>query len=153
MRSVTNLATKAILICLTAVVISYTSGCSSLNDNPPDYIKDVVAYNEGGNGLVVYFILADSTGAMTTADGEVQLTIGCPYGVRYDHSFTVSKGDFRKASVGLGAFEHDVIAYSFGRIEYSELALEPRPSGRHGVVIEFSPSSGGVIRGNTDVEL
>lgn len=45
-----------------------------LNESSPTYVKDVVAYKEG-EGLFVYFILADSSGAMTTSGGKVTLTI------------------------------------------------------------------------------
>ena len=49
------------------------SACT-LNDNWPAYIKDVVAYKEG-DGIFIYFVLADSAGAMTTASGEAKVQL------------------------------------------------------------------------------
>jgi len=56
------------------IMLIFCIGCP-LNDNPPRYIKNIAAYKEGSDGIVVYFILADSTGAMTVSDGIVNLII------------------------------------------------------------------------------
>jgi hypothetical protein len=61
------------LVILLAVIVLISS--CVLNQNPPDYMKDVLAYKEGSDGLVIYFILADSSGQMTTADGLINLII------------------------------------------------------------------------------
>ena len=44
------------------------------NANPPDYLKKLTVYKEG-DGLIIYFILADRDGQMTTCDGEASIEI------------------------------------------------------------------------------
>ncbi len=113
--------------------------CSRLNERPPSYIRDVTAYKEGSDGLMVYFVLADANGAMTTSDGTVSLRITQtriavdPHSFQtrqtdehlYSTDFKVKKKEFRKTKVGLGAFERDVILYAVGRIPYSSFAKRP----------------------------
>src|SRR5262245_59143627 len=53
------------------LLASFTMG---LNTNPPAYMKDVMAYKEG-DGLVVYFTLADASGALTRAEGFITVTV------------------------------------------------------------------------------
>jgi len=63
---------KKIILALMAIVV--LGACSLPNTNPPEYIKQFTVYKEG-DGLVIYFILADSSGQMTTCDGEAVLII------------------------------------------------------------------------------
>ena len=140
---------KKLFICFIMFFVLF-SGCASLNDNSPAYVKEVVAYKEGSEGLMIYFILADSSGSMTTSDGYVTLTISETHSewssltseyidteiTLYSASFEVKKTNFQKAKVGVGAFEHEVILCSLGRIDYS--SFRKRPSEISGKVkIEF----------------
>lgn len=111
------------LLCSSILIsaILLTFGCSQLNDNPPEYIKEFVVYKEG-QGLMIYLILADESGAMTTSDGGVILTISY---TAYNKEIVlkeiyrkVKKSDFQKAKVGLGPFQREVILYPIGRIPY-----------------------------------
>ena len=151
---------KKLFIIVQMLGIMFLSGCAQLNDNPPEYVKDVVAYKEGSEGLMIYFILADASGAMTTSDGKVTLTIYetdiewsfwrsefIETEVKlYSASFNVKKQDFRKTKVGIGAFEHEVILCPVGRIEYS--SFTKRPSKMTGKVkLEFQRPDGRVLKG------
>lgn len=136
-----------------------------LNERTPAYIKDMVAYKEG-DGLFVYFILADSSGAMTTSDGKVTLTITWTLHEfveveLYSKTFTVQKTDFQRAKVGIGAFEHEVIAYTIGRIPYSSFAgkskkefdyfVERGLAGSGEVKVEFQRPDGVILKGNETI--
>jgi hypothetical protein len=123
-----------------------------LGAKTPAYVKDVVCYKEGTDGIVVYFVLADEEGNEIAARGTAELYI---YDIEkewdsddgeYDEyewdllevSVNVEPSDFRKVEVGLGAFERTRTIYSFGRIPYSVLDDEPEYStGR--VVVDFYP--------------
>ncbi|SRR6266508_1123450 len=137
------------LLCLSLVA------CERLNTNLPEYIKDVVVYKEGSDGLVVYFVLADASGAMTTADGEVSLVI---LQERNQYSretgrmetqsttlllrtFNITKSDFRKTTVGQGTFQHTAILCSMGRIRYSDFEATPSddPLASWSVYVTFKP--------------
>ena len=117
------------------------TGCSDLmplNNTPPSYIKRVTAYKEGSDGLFIYIVLADDTGAMTTAVGTLELEIS-----ETSHGFSrhggmakqniplfstriaIRRASFRRSKVGLGAFEHEVIMFSVGRIAYSSFSKRP----------------------------
>ena len=148
------------ILIFTLLVIS---GCnhlnkSPLNENPPDYIKSVNVYKEGSEGIMIYFILADASGAMTTSDGSVTLTIvpedhdcWANYGDLYTMSYNVKKTNFQKAKVGVGAFEHEVILCSIGRIPYSSFQLYYLPEEvRTGEVnIEFQRPDGKILKGKS----
>jgi len=145
------------------LVLLFVSGCSSLNENAASYIKDTVAYKEGDSALVVYFILADASGVMTTSSGKVYLTISESHSEwsgsdfvetnveLYSVSFNVVKTDFQKTKVGTAAFEHVVILCSFGRITYSSFTRKPSEmTGK--VKIEFHPDgAGSVLTGSSTV--
>ena len=140
---------KALLF-IPVISLFIFSACS-LNDNPAAYIKDVVAYKEG-DGVFVYFILADSTGAMTTSAGEATVRI---IETRKDYSkfqpteterelykkiVNVEKSYFIKTKVGRGAFSRKVILFAVGRIpdsDFKKYALES--SGK--LVITFKPTA------------
>lgn len=59
------------LVVLSVVIIA----CKPVNTAPPAYIKNIAVYKEGYDAIAVYFILADSSGAMTASDGLVTLEI------------------------------------------------------------------------------
>jgi hypothetical protein len=125
-----------------------------LNSNIPDYIKTVAAYKEGSDGIVVYFILADANGEVTTADGMawVYFTDESSGHRRDIHEVKakVTKSDFRLTKVGQGAFERDAILYSFGRIKYSDFLVYPK--GRFGkVIVEFQVLNHPPIRGEESI--
>jgi hypothetical protein len=103
-----------------SLVLSACSELMPLNDAAPSYVKQVSAYKEGSDGLVVYIVLADSTGAMTTADGTLELTISEEQRAYWRDEETtarnlllfskripVSRSSFRRAKVGIGAYDAD----------------------------------------------
>lgn len=127
----------------------------------PAYIKEVVAYKEGDDGFVVYFTLADANGAPVRCDGRVSLWVEDPPlsgadgsrsqpRVLYLRPDDVKASDFVLTSAGLGTFKHDVLAYSFGRVELSHFTLAP--AGRDIVVrVEFTTAEGLKLEGHDDV--
>ena len=147
--------TILILVCMIILV----SGCT-YNQSPPDYIKDIAAYKEGSDGIFIYFVLADNNGQMTTANGKVRLIIQetpdfsfdtTPKSkVLLDRTVNILHSDFQKGKAGMGAFEHDILAYSIGRIAYKQ--LDQKPSSMMGKVkIYFTTSSGQVLEGEETV--
>ena len=111
----------------------FNSENPKINNNPPDYIKELVAYKEGYDRLEIYFILADNYGDMTAQSGVAILTIylkesGYMYFNKkiYNKNFTISYYDFYKTRAGRGSFEHEVILYSFGQIKYSYFNHAPK---------------------------
>ena len=138
-----------------------------LNENNPDYIKSVNAYKEGSDGILVYFILADVLGSMTTSDGVINITItpedyDCliVYGNLYKKSYTVKKDDFKKTKVGIGAFEHEVILCMVGRIIYSSFKISNplyKSKTLHEIIrigkvnIEFITPDGKILKGEETV--
>jgi len=126
--------------------------------NPPSYIKDVVAYQEG-DGIVVYFIMADEYGGMTRAKGDMTL---CIYqedmltgGQRlvYKDQVKVVPSFFCQDTVGMGSFAHEVLMLYYGRISFDEMNLN-RVRGR-GISIDcllvevtFKTDEGKVLRGH-----
>jgi hypothetical protein len=97
----------------------------SLNSNPPDYLKQLAVYKEG-DGIIVYFIVADKDGQMTTCDGNATLTIWSShhdYGyqlLRYQCTYTIKKENFVKTEIGMGPFRQKAILYPFGRISFQK---------------------------------
>lgn len=74
-REIEDVPLKLILIFIFILTTLLVFGCTRLNQNPPEYIKELVVYTEGYDNLIVYFILADKSGAMTTSEGTAKLTI------------------------------------------------------------------------------
>lgn len=66
---------KVLYIILLLVLSVVIIGCKPINTAPPAYIKNIAVYKEGYDAIAVYFILADSSGAMTASDGLVTLEI------------------------------------------------------------------------------
>ena len=143
------------------LVIALTLGCASrLNENSPAYIKKVAAYKEALDGLMIYFILADQSGAMTTSDGEGKIKILEVYPDRapgpasefilYSAKFTPKKELFERARVGRGAFDHEAILLSLGRVPYSEFPLKPKS--KYGKVqIDFQRPDGKILKGEAEI--
>ena len=121
-----------------------------LPTNPPDYIKDVVAYKEGSDGVAVYFVLADKNGAETTASGNVSLRLTLGNRTLYEKKETISSSQFFKAKITNVFSEEKRIIYYFGRITYDQFINQPSgfiPSGK--AVIEFKTQDGRILKGNT----
>lgn len=132
----------------------------------PEYVKDVVAYKEGSDGVFIYFILADSSGAMTASRGKVNIRIAeneKEWNSRriefeeheselYVDSFDIKSENFEKASVGRGSFAHTVLLYNVGRIKYSSFKYPPSGNSfsRGKVYLEFTKPDGQVIKGEGD---
>jgi hypothetical protein len=143
---------KTILAVAGMILLVALSGCigSSLNDNPADYIKQVSAIKDG-DGLQVYFILADKSGQMTTADGSYVLDITQDGSTLFkSKSVNVTKSTFEKRSVGMGNFAHEVVMHLVGRISYQDMRRVPdRGSGE--VKITFRTADGKVIEGSDSI--
>lgn len=119
------------------------TGCPNLsvglNEAPPNYVKSFTAYKEGSDGLMLYFILADKTGAMTTAAGAMDIEIVetsheySKYEQRvieretllFKDTYYVVRKDFQLAKIGTGAFEHEAIICPLGRLTYSKFRAVP----------------------------
>ena len=143
----TRTSLLGVLLVLVALLLSCSTGIK--NTNPVDYMKDVVAYEEG-DGVIVYFILADAGGAMTTSDGKAELSIKTDNGIElYSEIMQVSKDSFRETTRGLGAFENDVLLCSFGRIKLEEFSRTP--DGSVTVVVTFRTNAGKVFEGDDSV--
>jgi hypothetical protein len=115
------------------------------SDKEPIYIKQLTAYKEGYQGLYVYFVLADTNGAMMAATGTARLQItegeGSDLRVLYDKPYAIEKFQFVTSTVGQGSFAHELLLCSFGRIAYSEFsALPSRYSGS--LKLTFTTASG-----------
>jgi uncharacterized protein YgiM (DUF1202 family) len=118
----------------------------------PSYIKAVTAYKEGYQAFVIYFILADSSGQMISADGLATLTIEQ---VDYSNSverrllkrtYSIAGSDFVSTTIGLGAFGRDALIYLFGRWEYTD--FDRLPTGTRGqVTVTFTTSDGRTLEG------
>jgi hypothetical protein len=115
---------------------------------------------------MVYFILADATGAMTTSPGKVTVAIsenrhprsnygeGSPsdYEVTllYSTSVSVNHSDFVRTKIGLGAFAHDAIICPIGRIKYASFSRAPQePDGK--VAVSFELANGRTLKGNDTI--
>lgn len=160
---------RILVICLSlwllnCMIVLFMSGCTRLNDNPPAYIKSVVAYKEGMDGLAIYFILADCSGSMTTSNGKVNLIISETYRdyqswnyksiekeiELFSISFDIKKTDFQKAKVGMGMFEREAILYPIGRIPYS--LFKRKPSEMTGKIkLEFQIPDSQIFKGEETI--
>lgn len=142
---------RAIIVaCLLAAIA--LCGCigSSLNSAPPDYIKTISAVKDG-NGLQLYFILADKSGAMTTADGNFTLRVTQDGRTLYQsYPVNVTKNDFQKRSVGMGNFAHDVVMHFVGRLPYENMRSIPT-SGMGEVKITFNTKDGKAMEGEEKI--
>jgi len=140
----------ALIIGILAVVA--LSGCvgNSLNSSPPDYIKTISAVQDG-QGLQIYFILADKSSAMTTSDGKFVLKMTQDGRTIYQSRLVnVTKSDFAQRSVGMGNFAHDVVMDYVGRIAYTDMRSIPK-SGMGEVILTFTTPDGRVLDGKETV--
>jgi len=141
---------KEIFSLLGLISIIALCGClgSSLNNAPPEYIKSVSAIKEG-DGLQIYFILADKNGQETTSTGFFEYEIKDSNGRRLVyHSRNIQASDFQKVKLGVGAFEHEGIILNAGRIPYSEI----KPTTFSGkVIINFTAPGGKKLYGDSTV--
>jgi len=153
------------LLALTLIATCILLGISCSNTSkaaPPDYIKDVVSYQEGTDAIVIYFVLADSNGVETSASGSVHLRIvqeetnyltdRTTTTTLYDRTFNVKASDFHKTTVGQGAFARERLICSFGRIAYDQFYTYPSgdfPSGK--IIVDFTTESGRVLTGSDTI--
>lgn len=163
----------------TTEVVDVTPTGLKTDQSLPDYIKEVVAYKEGPDGLVIYFILAASSGKEMTASGTAELNItgycsysGTPYSageLRLEKYFSSIKDtDFSNTEVGIGAFKRPALLYSFGRIKlkdmlyfsnrnkgaepYSDMLMTTIKIDRFSVSVAFHPNnSKTVLKNITDL--
>ena len=123
---------------------------AQLNSAPPSYVKDITCYKEGSDGIMIYIVLADETGAMTTASGTLKMTI-----LESEYSYPIFSLDtpvqhslFQRAKVGMGAFEHEVILLNLGRITYGSFSTPPKEMSTGKLVVELTTEDGRVIKGD-----
>ena len=93
---------------------------------------------------------------MTTSDGEGKIRIIEIYHYQksssdlelmiYAAKFKITKEAFLKTRIGEGAFEHEAILFSLGRVPYSEFPLKPK-SMYGKVQIDFQRPDGKVLKG------
>ncbi len=125
-RAMAAIAFSAVMLC----------GCESttpLNSNPPAYIKEVVAYKEGHEGMVVYLVLADEKGVETTADGTLTITISeteghgstAHYRELMKTNLVIMRSQFTKTTVGQGPYEREAVILSLGRLVQEDFLLKP----------------------------
>ena len=146
------------LLALSLLVLSACDSLVPLNSTTPSYVKQVAAYKEGSEGVAIYIVLADASGAMTTAKGVLTASIS---ETKHDYSLNaglsqrdiplfeltkigVDRSSFRRAKVGMGAFEHELILLPLGRIPYQR--FWHRPSELSGKVkVDFVIEGGDTI--------
>jgi hypothetical protein len=133
----------------TGVVLAGVLLPTSLPSTPPEpayvpaYAMEVVAHQDGVDGFVVYFTLADKTELPAAADGIVYMTVqtGEPAPPRHYETTmrTIKKRDFDKVKVGTGASARELLAYRFKRITYEMMGMEaePRPGTPMRIAVYF----------------
>jgi hypothetical protein len=149
-------SSKSRVSLLLSVLLLFLIGCK-INDNPPAYMKEVVAYKEGSDGLVVYMVLADASGAPTAAAGYATVCIfdkasssspsrrDCNL---FERVYPVERTDFRNTTIEQGNFQHKKIIFSLSRLTYREFRAPP-VRGIGTVAVTFRPSIGTVMEGET----
>lgn len=120
------------------------------SSRPPDYVKEVVAYKEGTRAFAIYFILADANGVETSAAGKTTLEITSGSDRLLSFDIDVEESDFTRAKLGRGAFEHEGLICSFGRIAYSRFSKQPTTSTGK-VRVKFQLANGRVLEGEDTV--
>jgi hypothetical protein len=143
---------KQILAIAALLSVVALCGClgSSLNSNPPDYIKQVSAVKEG-DGYQVYFILADVNGKETTADGKAKMNITNSRGSYFSLKADVAKSDFQKVKIGMGALEHEGLIYNVGRIPFEKLDKYNIREGTGKVIITFTTPDNRTLTGEETI--
>jgi hypothetical protein len=135
---------------LMAILIACGCVGNSLNSNPPEYVQSVSAIN--GQGLQLYFILADKDGAMTTSDGKFvyEITQG-GYTLFRSNPINVTKSSFEKRSIELGNFKKDLIIYIIGRVPYEKMRKDPS-YGLKDVKVSFTRPDGKTLENKEAVD-
>lgn len=136
------------------------SSCSHVSTNQPEYVKSVVAYPAGADGVIIYFSLADASGRYTASNGRVTVTIKdvnyqwsdrrkdfMDIGIElWSKSFDVKHSDFVNTTIGVGNLERKAVIYSVGRIPYS--AFKRNPYEKYGKIeILFRKPNGQYLKG------
>jgi hypothetical protein len=140
-------------VCLISLIaVLAVCGCmgSSLNSNSPDYIKTVSAIKEG-DGVRIYFILADKDGQETTSDGyfEADISSALSSNVYYFRG-NITKSDFQKVKLGIGSFEHEAIIYNVGRASNEKMGrIAEASSGK--VTVRFTTPDNRTLEGEDAV--
>ncbi len=140
-------------LCLVGVLafLTYWS-VTRTNDSPPASMKTVAAYKEGTRALGAYFILADKTGAETSAGGNVTVVVTeeTARGKRQllSQTYRVEKKDFVKTRIGEGASGRDAVLCTLGPITYDWFAHEPRRHNQGGMEITFIADDGTTVTGS-----
>jgi hypothetical protein len=133
------------------------------NTNPAEYVKDVVAYNEGSDGIMIYFVLSDANGQMTSAEGVFDLVINqtvtdysgySPSTKEYEllsSRIEAHLDQFQSTTIGMGAFEHKALLYPIGRISYSQFKYRVEQHANGKIEIRFRQEGKPTITGSTTV--
>jgi hypothetical protein len=149
------------ILLFAAMLLSVTS-CFN-NTNPAEYVKDVVAYNEGSDGIVIYFVLSDVNGQMTSSEGVFDLVISktvtdysgySPKTQEYEllsSRIEAHLSQFQSATIGMGAFEHKALLYPIGRISYSQFKYRVDQHDDGKIEIRFRQEGRPTITGSTTV--
>jgi len=134
-----------------------------MNKAEPTYIKNIEVYKEGSDGFVIYIVLADKDGAMTTADGRLGVSISeAEHGFSMDglteklkelHSFhmDIKQSQFQNIIVGEGGpFERSLTMLYLGRFPYSALSSVPKQmTGK--VSVDFRTKAGNYLKGDETI--
>ena len=146
-QNVRDLMIKELIVLACLITTLALSGCvGSSNTNPPEYIKQTSLIKEG-DGLQFYIILADSSGQMTSSDGEVRFTISDKGGDLQSRTINVKASQFQNAKIGMGALQHDALLLNIGRIPFS--SMDHTPSGSIKAVVIFTATNGKPMQDET----
>jgi len=142
------------IVCIIGMVsILAACGCigSSLNNNPPERIKDISVIKDA-SGYQTYFILADKDGQETTSDGSFKIVISKGSGY-YSLKNNVTASKFQKAKLGMGNFEHEAIIYNIGIIPKSNVEKYIGDSGMAEVKLYFTTPNNETLEGEETIFL
>jgi hypothetical protein len=142
------------------VFVASTPGVVKRSD--AEYLKDVAAYKEG-DGVAVYIILAAKDGHQVSSDGYLTVSVRASgtyayYGgqLSYDRQVywrgdMVSESSFTTSTVGVGAFAHEALILSLGRITWDQLTPFPDFANHLTVSIGFTTADGRQLSGSADL--
>ncbi len=86
----------------------------------PEYISTVHLQTEGDDGVLVYFVVSAADIHITRGTGHLVLTIAQAWPELFRLERDLTPDDFGSIDVGVGAFKHQTIAFSTGRIPFSQ---------------------------------
>ncbi len=86
----------------------------------PEYVSKVHMQAEGDDGVLVYFALAAADTHITRGQGHLVLTISQGWRDLYRLERDVVPAEFEELNIGVGAFEHRTMAFSTGRISFTQ---------------------------------